>query len=339
MEQTFEKKICHQAGCNILEGGSCLEGIDITKNECPHFYLDQMNEVELEDEPLDKSQKKNVIHLFTGREMSFPETSIITNNIDCRLIVIVGESESGKTTLLAEYFVNLQKGPFCNYLFAGSLTQIAFEERCFEATIESGNKNPKTERTKSMEFGFLHLSLKHRDKIMNPARHFLFSDISGERFRDAKMSSTLMKELNILKAADFVIFLIDGEKIADISSRSLAIEDAKTFIQKALDEQIFDLNTNLKIALTKWDCLSEEPSFKFETRIIKPFSIRFSSRLKSFEFTKIAARSKNKKILSGLGLCELLTEWDNTDLSLSTNEVENPVNSDRAFHCFTFPKT
>jgi len=339
MEQTVEKKICHQAGCNILEGGSCLEGIDVTKNECPHFYLDELNEGESEEKPHYKPQKKNVIHLFTGKEMSFSETSIITHSKDCRLIVIVGESESGKTTLLAEYFVNLQKGPFCNYLFAGSLTQIAFEERCFEATIESGNKNPKTERTKSMEFGFLHLSLKHSDKIMEPARHFLFSDISGERFRDAKMSSTLMKELNVIKAADFVIFLIDGEKIADIGSRSLAIEDAKTFIQKALDEQIFDLNTNLKIALTKWDCLSEDSSFNFETRIIKPFSNRFSSRLKSVEFTKIAARSKNKNIVSGMGLCELLTEWDKTDLSLLINEAETPVSSDRAFHSFTFPKT
>jgi len=339
MEQTVEKKICHQAGCNILEGGSCLEGIDVTKNECPHFYLDETIEVEQEDESSEKPEKKRVFHLFTGKEMSFPETSIITNNYDCRLIVVVGESESGKTTLLAEYFINLQKGPFCKYLFAGSLTQIGFEERCFKATVASENISPKTERTKSLEFGFLHLALKHKDRMTVPARHFLFSDISGERFRDAKMSTTLMRELTVLKAADFVIFLIDGEKIADLNSRALTIENAKTFIQKALDEQIFDFNTNLKIALAKWDFLSEDSSFSFEAKIIKPFGERFSSRLKSLEFTKIAARSKTKKIHSGMGLCELLNQWDTTDIGLLTNEVENHVNSDRAFHRFTFPKT
>lgn len=339
MEQIVGKKICHQAGCKILEGGSCLEGIDVTKDECPHFYLNETNEGGQENESSDLQHKKYVIHLFTGKEMSFPETSIITNSNDCTLIVVVGESESGKTTLLAEYFINLQKGPFCNYLFAGSLTQIGFEERCFRATVASGNKDPKTERTKSLEFGFLHLALKSKDKITNPARHFLFSDISGERFRDAKMSTTLMKELTVLKAADFVLFLIDGAKIADLCFRTLAIEDAKTFIQKALDEQIFDLNTNLKIALTKWDCLSEDSSFSFETRIIKPFTDRFSTRLKSLEFTKIAARSKTNILPPAMGLCELLTEWDNNETSLQTNEGEKPVNSARIFHRFTFPKT
>jgi len=339
MEQIVEKKICHQAGCKILEGGSCLEGIDVTKDECAHFYFDETNEDEQESESSNKPQNKYVIHLFTGKEMTFAETSIITNSKECRLIVVVGESGSGKTTLLAEYFINLQKGPFCNYLFAGSLTQIGFEERCFLATVASGNKNPRTERTKSLEFGFLHLSLKPQGKITNAAHHFLFSDISGERFRDAKMSTTLMRELTVLKAADFVLFLIDGEKIADLNYRTLTIEDAKTFIQKALDERIFDLNTNLKIALTKWDYLSEDSTFNFETRIIKSFTDRFSSRLKSLEFTKIAARSKTNKVLPAMGLSELLTEWDNSDLNLTTNEMEKPITSNKAFHRFTFPKT
>lgn len=340
MEQIVGKKTCHQSGCKILEGGSCLEGIDVTKDECAHFYLDEMDEIEMEEEDSsDKVEKKYVIHLFTGKEMSFSETSIITNSNDNRLIVVVGESGSGKTTLLAEYFINLQKGPFCDYLFAGSLTQIGFEERCFKATGTSEERFPKTERTKSKEFGFLHLALKSKDKITKPAHHFLFSDISGERFRDAKMSTTLMRELTVLKAADFVLFLIDGEKIADLNYRTLAIEDAKTFIQKALDEQIFDLNSNLKIALTKWDFLSEDSSFSFQTRIIKPFTDRFSSRLKSLEFTKIAARSKTKAVPPAMGLSELLSEWDKTDISFPTNKMDKTVKSDRAFHRFTFLKT
>src|ERR1700740_1548896 len=118
MEQTVRKKICHQVGCKILEGGSCLEGLDVSKSECPHFYLTEENENAEEKVEIEvKTKKKNVIHLFTGREMSFSETSVITNDNDCRLIMIVGESKSGKTTLLVEYFINFQKGPFCDYFF------------------------------------------------------------------------------------------------------------------------------------------------------------------------------------------------------------------------------
>jgi hypothetical protein len=339
MEQKVEKKICHQPGCKILEGGSCLEGIDVTKNECPHFYVDETNEGKQEVDVYVEPQKKHLINLFTGKEMSFSETSIITNSKDCKLIVVVGESKSGKTTLLAEYFINFQKGPFCNYLFSGSLTQIGFEERCYKAAVESGNENSDTVHTRSMEFSFLHLSLKPEDEISKPSHHFLFSDISGERFRDAKMSTILMRELTIMKAADFVLFLIDGEKIANLNTRSLAIEEAKTFIQKALDEQIFDLNTNLKIALSKWDFLSEDTSFSFENRIKKPFRDRFSTRLKILDFTEIAARPKDNKIPAGMGLCKLLAEWDNTNISTHSNDMEKSVNSDRAFHRFTSPKT
>lgn len=338
MEQTQEKKICHQKGCKILEGGSCLEGIDVIRHECPHFYLTEVpeNDQNNTDDSQSEKKKKNVVQLFTGKEMTFSETEIITNNNDCRLIVIVGESESGKTTLLSEYFINFQKGKFCKYLFAGSLTQIGFEERCFKATIESGNKDPKTERTKSREFSFLHLAVKPESELVKPPRHFLFSDISGETFRDAKTSTIIMKELAVIKAADFVLFLIDGEKIADLNSRSWVIEEAKTFIQKALDERIFDLNTNLKVAMAKWDYLSDDSSFDFESKIQRPFKDRFESRLGTLQFTVIAARSKNSKVPAGLGLCELMEEWDDKDISSTVTEPVYKVSSDRLFQRFTF---
>lgn len=340
MEKTLGTKVCHQVGCKILEGGSCLEGLDITKEECPHFYLEEIEETEENDTvPSARIETKSVVQLFTGKEMSFNETALITNNEACKLIVIVGESKCGKTTLLAEYFINFQKGPFCNYLFAGSLTQIGFEKRCFEATIGSGNLTPRTQRTTSREFGFLHLALKTTETLTSPCKHFLFSDISGEMFRDAKTSTILMTELSILKSADFILFLLDGEKIADLNTRNFAIEEAKTFIQKALDERIIDDKTNLKIVLAKSDAVNEDASFNFESRIITPFSKRFSSRLRLLEFCKISARSKSNKVASGMGMCDLLRGWDEDEVITHSTKLmpKTIVNSDRAFHRFTFP--
>jgi hypothetical protein len=129
MELINDKRVCHQEGCKILEGGSCLEGIDVTKDVCPHFYLESDNIDSVENINLNESQtKSNIIKLFTGKEMTFSETAILTNNNDVIFIEIVGESKSGKTTLLAEYFINFQKGLFNDYYFAGSMTQIGFEE-------------------------------------------------------------------------------------------------------------------------------------------------------------------------------------------------------------------
>lgn len=334
------KKICHQPGCKILEGGSCLESIDVTKDECPHFYADSQNDNVKGENFNDQPKQSTSIKLFTGRELSFEETSIITNRYDSKLIAIVGESKSGKTTLLAEYYINLQKKPIKEFYFAGSKTQTGFEERCFYATLGSKANKPDTRRTQSREFSFLHLALKHKDELDKDPTHFLISDISGETFREAKGSTVLMKDLTILKAADFILFIIDGEKIAAKATRALSIEEAKTFIQKALDENIFDSNTNLKVAVSKWDFLHSDSSFDFADKIERVFKERFESRLGRIEFTKLAARSENAGIEAGYGLYDLLKSWKTEDTNESISErPEIKQSSSRVFYKYSLPNT
>jgi len=343
MEQTIKKKICDQPGCKILEGGSCLEGIDVVTAECPHFIHRELSNSTTEA-PNSTSitkpfvlKKKTAVQLFTGRELSFNQISLIADCYDNRLIAIIGESGSGKTTLLAEFFTSFQRGAFCTYLFAGSYTQIGFEERAFHATLASGNLKPKTERTKSKEFSFLHLSIKRDDQLSAPASHLLFSDISGETIRDAKTSTILMRSLKTLKSADFILFLIDGEKLANLSTRSLAIEDAKMFIQKAIDENIFDNKTILKVAISKWDFLSDDSSFDWQTKIEHPFRQRFEKALGLLEFTRIAARSENPKIPAAYGICDLLNGWLSYDFSEELLLKEEVQKSSRVFHNYTIP--
>jgi hypothetical protein len=331
-------KICHQPGCKILEGGSCLESIDVTKDECPHFYAESQSDEVKDDQNNIQPRQLTSIKLFTGRELSFEEISMITNRYDSTLIAIVGESKSGKTTLLAEYYINLQKQPLKDFYFAGSKTQTGFEERCFYATVESKAKKPDTGRTQSREFSFLHLAIKHQYELDDEPTHFLISDISGERFREAKGSTALMKELKILKAADFVLFIIDGEKIANKSTRALTIEEAKTFIQKACDESIFDLHTNLKVAVSKWDFLHSDLSFDFSKKIERVFKERFESRLGKIEFTKLAARSENIDLEAGYGLYDLLKSWKIKSMNKQVSKVpEIKFSSNRAFHNYSLP--
>ncbi|MDI9312418.1 MAG: hypothetical protein QM535_19565 [Limnohabitans sp.] len=338
--ETQAKKICHQPGCKIMEGGSCLESIDVTKDECPHFYLDSKNDEKNDEKINEQTKQYTSIKLFTGRELSFKETSIITNRYDSKLIAIVGESKSGKTTLLAEYYINLQKQPIKEYYFAGSKTQTGFEERCFYATVGSKAKKPDTGRTQSREFSFLHLALKHKDELDKEPTHFLISDISGETFREAKRSTVLMKDLTILKAADFILFIIDGEKIATKETRPVTLEDAKTFIQKALDENIFDSNTNLKVAVSKWDFLHSDTTFDFTDKIERVFKERFESKLGRLEFTKLAARSENASVETGFGLYDLLKGWKTEFTNEKASEISGgKQHSNRAFYKYSLPNT
>lgn len=331
MDEQGKKKICHQKGCKILEGGSCLEGIDTNQQECPHFYFEDETTT-IADSVAEKQEVKKIgIQLFTGAELSLPETALVTNKFDSTLVVIIGESKSGKTTLLAEYFINFQKGPFKNFSFAGSLTQVGFEQRCFLATLGSRAKKPDTFKTGSMEFNFLHLALKNNNLPEQEIRHLLLSDISGERYREAKKSSTLMKGLKIVRQADFVLFMIDGHKVAAPATRAVTIDNAKTFIQMALDNDVFDSNTKLKVAMSKWDYLEDDSTFSFEERIEKAFTDQFASRLGSLEFTKIASRTHKQSVPAGLGMHKLLEEWCHDSTSIGWRDLEFENRSERYF--------
>ena len=114
MEQMFIKKNCDQPGCKILEGGTCLDGFNLATEECPHFKEREITKSDIKAKPI-VVNKKTAVQLFTGRELSQANNTIVTDSFDNRLIMIVGESESGKTTFLAELFINFQKGSFCKY--------------------------------------------------------------------------------------------------------------------------------------------------------------------------------------------------------------------------------
>lgn len=306
----MQKKVCTQIGCKMHEDGKCLEGLPI--NECPHVSYESETNDENEEEANNESKEvfaaktPKPIKLFDGNELNYKDLGIITNNIETNLVVIIGESECGKTTLLAELFNAFQKGSFEDLQFAGSLTQRGFETRCFLSTVASNSKSPDTVRTTSKEFNFLHLRLKRDNRFIN----FLLSDVSGERFRDARNSSVDMKSLELLKVAENLLLIIDGEGLNDNRKKALTVENIKMFIKRAIDEGILDKNTKLKIAISKWDILHNNSQFDFDKDIIAEFNSEFLSCLKDISFIKIASRSKTQDIENGLGLYDLLNDWD-----------------------------
>jgi hypothetical protein len=332
-----ELRKCDQENCTVQKDGVCLESIE-ELDQCPHFYLEEGEEDEEDDEETDDTSAatdSTVYKLFDGDELSLDRLTDVTYRFPASRIYILGEHDSGKTTLLATLFEMFQVGPFHGYFYAGSLTQIGFEKRCFYSRIASENGEADTERTKSEEFRFLHIALK-QNVAQRKAKHFLISDISGEKIKRAKNNSEDMRDLQIVASATHVSFVIDGEKLLDPKIRQSTILQARTFIKKAIDEEVFNENTRLTLVVSKWDMVSKLEEFNFEALIERPFMASFEKHLKELTFLKVAIRPTTFKdgFKLGNGLPELLSLWDEPAVPFSKST--EPVVSDRMIDNFNF---
>lgn len=330
-------KLCEQSDCSISNTGKCLENLRL--EECPHFYWsDNVNEEEIILNGVQFGETFKA--LPEGDALPMDKAIEITHKFKPVVIIIIGDFDSGKTTLSATIHELFQRSPFNKLWFSGTVTPIGFEKRCYYARVSSGNSTSKTEKTKVGESSFLHLSLKRESETDKPAIHLLMSDISGELFRLARNSSDSMNSLSFLKSASRILLTLDGEKLADRRTKSNVIVNIKAFITKALEEGIFDSDTYLDIAITKWDAVQKENQDKLMEDVRITFSKIVNDRVKEINYLKLAARPNSYKsdIQLGYGLDELLDIWladiqymSDSDLSLHNNTFYATTQTDRQF--------
>jgi predicted GTPase len=327
-------KKCDQPNCPVQKGGDCMDDLG---DKCTHFVFVDEDALTSNSNEEVKTEKKNAsVDLYTGREMGVNEMAPITNRFDAKWIVIVGDSDCGKTTLIASLFDLFQLGPFGNFIYGGSRTQVGFEIRCHDSRVNSGLEDPYTKKTNTREeFKFLHLFLKHKDFIEGEGSHLLLSDISGEKYKRARDNSSEMKNLNILKRADYILFMIDGEKLKDKITRQLALTHARAFINKALDENKIGAKSQLKIVVSKWDMLYDQ-GIDLTKIMENPFFEEFGKKVGELAFDKIASRpySVVHGIDFGYGLDKLLDQWNAMEFPLQQEELIYNQKTKRIFHQF-----
>lgn len=326
-------RACKQSPkCEVAKDGRCLEGLPL--EECTHFFW-TLDPMETERSKPDASPVIANVILQSGEELQLENLHSITFRYPTKRIFVIGDSESGKTTLLVRLYNSFQQGPFENFMFAGSNTILGFERRIHKSKLESNEIEERTDKTSSPQFSFLHLAVKHK-YFHNPATHLLLSDISGERLKLARDASSEMKELNMLTNADFIIIVIDGEKIKDKKTRMGAIVRSETFLRQALDDRMISPKQKIRIVLSKWDLVESLEEFNYEIEIVQRFKHTFGNRLQNLQFFEICCRSSQpNQVNSAHGVKELLTDWT-ADESIEVNDSKSssPMLSTRAMNNF-----
>lgn len=311
MTQIATRNECIDEGCTFSADGTCKRGVSPAAS-CPAL------KPEVTPAPITNSD----FHEWPSAEAMHPENaSVLTARSACRIIVVAGAVDSGKTTLLASIYESFQKGPFAGFYFARSETLVGFERRCFLSRMASGREDPETARTPyDPTPHFLHLRVLQKDAERGQAQDMLFTDLSGEAFRLVRDSDEECRRMTILRKADHVALLVDGKKLAEPEARHGATDDAMLILRRSLECGMLGKRSMVDVMLTKLDLVrlaTEEADTalalwkKAQIRIRD----RFEAQLGSLSFAETAARPRPALGLSTAHGCEEpFKRWVNNTL-------------------------
>lgn len=308
---------CSQAECKVGETGTCLEGL--VPEECSHHEWtseEQPEEEQGNGADAEQSETEVVETLMRdfhhGEALTLAEAGVITASGPSRLVVLAGDQKCGKTTLLTSIYEKFLKGPFCDLTFAESLTLPGFEQRAFQARMDSGRDRADTPRTNLPEgLKVLHLCLVAEDP--EPRRvHALFGDLSGERYRLSRESTADAQELQFLRRTDQLCLLVDGRRLADPRERHGALGEAHGTLRSLLEAQVLGGESQIDLVCSKWDLVHGNGEVVgFVDRGFDKIRVAFEDDVRKFRICRIAARPAQvtAEIPHGFGVGELLKGW------------------------------
>jgi len=305
--------VCQQPGCPLSTSGTCLEGLD-DPHTCPHVKEGPKtpqppadDEEAIEESAALTSDWKPV---GGGYELTVEEASWVTAEHEAKVIVLAGEPDSGKTTLLATIYELFSKGDVPEYSFAGTQTILAFERACFPSRTASGNQKPVTDRTRHMRPRFYHLSLREAGEKRN-RKHLLVGDISGEVFQRASDNQAEAEKLSYLKRADVFVLMLDGDKIQSRTERQEVVQRASLIFRALLKAGMLTKDSRVQVLVSKFDCFDPDDanSKEFLAYLKHELESRYAKEFKSYVVSEIASRPANERVDFAYGVRELLKPW------------------------------
>lgn len=332
------KTKCSQEGCPYETDGVCLEGHG---ENCPFLTnLIESTLIPQEDEEKPVQEENTELHVLPSNdEITNADVERITYRYSTNLILLIGEPESGKSTLFASLFDRFQKGAFMDYFFAGTKTPLGFERKCHHARVISLNKVSKTERTKTKEFTFLHLAIRERN-LLSDAKHLLFADVNGEKFQAARNDDDEMLSLKVFSNADHICFIVDGSHLVNPKLRQTAKSNLFKIIDRALQNGMISPDKGINIIITKIDMVAtKEEQDSLESFFVTPLNTKYSAIIR--KLIKVASRSKNVNVPAGFGIDDFLKlslERKMNSVNLKSEFLSKPDLDLREFQKFKYRK-
>lgn len=229
------------------------------------------------------------------------------------VVTLIGDRDSGKSTLLCAIYDRFLHGPFADRQSAGVRTITALERRAHLERVESGRDIPDTQHTSLAEgLQYFHFAACKDDDLAG-RESLLISDRAGETYKNARANTSLVDTLLELPHADYLVLLLDGARIANPTNRAGAMFAVRQTLQMLTDHKSMSLNDRVQIVLSKIDLVdaatdvahAKQQVTEFMDRIRRDFARKFTT----LEYFEIAARALGDKYAPATGVDLLFKSW------------------------------
>jgi len=300
------ERVCSLEGCPANTGGECLEG-HAKIDYCPNFIAATDEEDQATPAVASAPLELPHIELWSGDALLPEEANEIVAQGHSTTVLLAGEADSGKTTLLAALFERYLDGPYAGFRFRESRTLGALEQRCFLARVASGRTTPTTKRTALTDQPrLIHLQLQR--EADGRFHDLLAVDVAGERFTAARNNNEAWSAISVMNSVDKVAFLLDGARVADPALRQETISGIRQLMRSAVETSSVPVEI-AHVTVTKWDLVARagDDAVRAADEALSRYGDILGRDPDSF--VKTAARSESEAIAAGLGLNSVLEQW------------------------------
>ncbi len=312
---------CTQDGCPFRESGECLEQIQ-PLDECPH--LEKLEPSVVSDKPpmgregeQQKAPKTQAepkpVSIYPGWPLQSREADAVMREAETTMVIVAGEADSGKTTLIALAYSAFLKGSVGEWRFAGSRTLLGFEACVQNHRVSEDSVAPFTLHTPTDVDEFYHLDVQSINDKRN--RRLLLHNISGERYQQAMNTTSAAQSLHMVRRADVIVVMLDGRSLLKRASTSQAQSRMVDLLLGIAKVGHLGTNQPVQILISRWDEVVAKDGVAVVEAAMTQIRQLASKRLAEVGVSSlitihgIASVTRHKGTSFGFGYPEVLQVW------------------------------